>query len=190
ITNSHLTIHSHLDSGGSRLMEGSFRYSEKMGKPNLHYDVTGGHGRLTVESPKNTSLTGKVVNEWNLRMGSQTPLDLIVSVGAGNADVDVSRLPVRSVEVRAGAGELHLNVAGKYSGDVTVKVEAGAGSARIRLPRDMGAVVDATVGVGSVNVSGLTKRDGKYYNASYVEGKPAVRMQVRGAVGDVTLSVE
>jgi hypothetical protein len=113
-----------------------------------------------------------------------------VDLGGGQADLDMSRLPLQSVKVAMGAGELRLNVAGTYNKDVTVQVNGGAGESRIRLPRDMGAVVDAHVGIGGINTSGLRKRDGKYYNDAYAEGKPAVRMDVRGGVGDITLSVE
>ena len=88
-----------------------------------------------------------------------------------------------------GAGEMVLNVAGKYTRDVTVQVNGGVGEAKIRLPADMGAVVNATAGIGSVSAKGLTKRDGKYYNEAYVEGKPAIRLDVQGGIGDVVLSV-
>ena len=88
-----------------------------------------------------------------------------------------------------GAGEMVLNVAGKYTRDVTVQVNGGVGEARIKLPKDMGAVVEATGGIGSISTNGLTRRDGKYYNDAYSEGKPAVRMEVHGGVGDVIFSV-
>jgi hypothetical protein len=104
--------------------------------------------------------------------------------------LDMSKLPLRAVEVKMGAGELLLNVAGKYPNDVTVTVSGGAGEAKIRLPKDMGAVVDSRVGIGVIDTKGLTKRDGKYYNDAYAEGKPAVGMELQGGVGDITLSVE
>ena len=68
-------------------------------------------------------------------------------------------------------------------------MSGGAGEPGIRLPRDMGAVVEAHVGIGGINNQGLTQRDGKYYNAAYAEGKPTVRIHVQGGVGDITLSV-
>ncbi len=168
---------------------GSFRYSEQVGRPNVRYDLTGSGGRLTVESPKKTSL-GHATNEWNLRMGGQTPLDMNVNLGGGTADLDLATLPLQNLEVSMGAGEMQLNLAGKYPKDVMVTVNGGAGETRIRLPKDMGAVVEATVGLGGVDTKGLTKRDGKYYNDAYAEGKPALRIKVHGGVGDITLSAE
>lgn len=179
----------HLEGGAAKLMNGTFRYSESVGRPSVQYDVAGAHGRLTVASPKNSSSMGKTVNEWDVQMGSSVPLDMTVSLGAGESNLDMSQLPLRSAEVNMGAGEMVLNVSGKYNGDVTVRVNGGVGEARIRLPKGVGAVVDAAGGIGSISANGLTKRDGKYYNDAYAEGKPAVRMVVKGGVGDIILSV-
>jgi hypothetical protein len=179
----------HIQGGASKLMDASFRYSEKLGRPDVRYDPAGVRGHLLVESHNKNSV-GNAVNEWTLRMGSQTPLEMNVNVGGGTADLDMSSLPLRSADVNVGAGELHLNVAGKYAKNVDVTVNGGAGQSNIRLPKDMGAIVDATVGIGGVDANGLTQRDGKYYNAAYAEGKPAVRVHVRGGVGDIKLSVE
>jgi hypothetical protein len=179
----------HIEGGSAKLMTGSFRYSEQIGRPTVRYDVTGAHGRLTVESPKNSTSGGKTVNTWDLQMGSDVPLDMTVSLGAGESTLDMSQLLVRSVEVNMGAGEMTLNMSGKYKRDVTVQVNGGVGEARIRLPKDIGAEVRATGGIGSIDTTGLTKRDGKYYNDAYAEGKPAVRMEVEGEIGNITMSV-
>ena len=80
------------------------------------------------------------------------------------------------MQVEMGAGEMRLNIAGKYPKDVSVVVKGGAGDTEIRLPRDMGAVVDAKLGIGGIKANGLTMRDAKYYNQSYAEGRPAVRV--------------
>ena len=179
-----------LESGGGKLLTADFRCSESLGLPIVQYGVTDATGRLTVKSPKEGSSAGNTVNNWTLRIGSQLPLDATVDVGAGKANLDLSKLSLRSLEIHMGAGELQLNLAGKYTQDVPVKISSGVGEARIRLPKDIGAVVSAISGIGQVSANGLTQRDGKYYNSAYVEGKPAVRLDMSGGVGQVTLSVE
>lgn len=179
-----------LDGGAARLMEGSFKFSDRPGRPMVRYTEAGGHGRLTLESPKTDGTFSKTVNEWTVKLGSSLPLELNITLGGGKADLDVSRLSLESMQVNMGAGELQLNLAGHYKKDVSVQVKGGAGEMRIRLPGDMGAVVDAQVGIGGLNAHGLQQRDGKYYNAAYAEGKPAIHLEVQGAVGDITLSVE
>lgn len=178
-----------IEGGAPKLMSAQFRYSEQLGQPVVHYEVTGSQGHLTVESPKSSSSTGNTVNEWDLRMGSGVPLDLKLALGAGESTFDLSRISLRSLEVNMGAGEMDLNMAGRYTKDVTVELNGGVGEARIRLPRDTGAVVQVEGGLGGVSAKGLTKRDGKYYNDAFSADKPAVRMNVHGGIGNVSLSV-
>jgi hypothetical protein len=179
----------HIEGGAPKLMVGTFKYSESLGRPTVRYDVTGDHGRLIVESPKHSSSTGKTENNWDLQMSSDMPLDMKVSLGAGESNLDLSRLALQSVEIDMGAGEVALNLAGEYKRDVKVQVSGGVGEARIRLPKNVGAEVSATGGLGSIETTGLTKRDGKYYNEAYSEGKPAVRVEVHGGIGSIVLSV-
>jgi hypothetical protein len=178
-----------IDGGGSKLMAGTYRYSERVGRPIVHYDVTGSRGRLTIESPNTEGSINRKVNDWKVRMGSDVPLEMSVRLGGGDADLDMSRMLLQSVRVQMGAGEMSLNLAGMYKKDVDVEVDGGAGQAKIRPAKDMGAVVDATVGIGGIEANGFTMREGKYYNDAYAEGKPAVRVKVRGGVGDIQLSV-
>ena len=50
-------------------------------------------------------------------------------------------------------------------------------------------VAEAQGGIGSINVHGLTKKDGKYYNDAYAEGKPTLRLNVKGGVGEIEMRV-
>lgn len=179
-----------IEGGAPNLLSADFRYSESIGRPVVAYDVAGAHGRLVVHSASGGRTNGNAVHEWNLRLGNAVPLDLSVGLGAGESHLDVAQLALRSLEVNMGAGEMTLDMAGKYMKDVTVQVNGGVGEAKIRLPKATGAVVDAAGGIGGVSAHGLTKRDdGKYYNDAYADDKPAVRMKVRGGVGDINLTV-
>jgi hypothetical protein len=146
----------------------------------------GGRGVLTIESPEKDGLKGNAKNEWRLRMSSGAPLDLSVSLGAGESHLDLSQISLRAAEVNMGAGNMTFTMADRYTKDIDVQINGGVGEARIRLPHETGAVVDATGGIGSIEAGNLMKRaDGKYYNAAYADDKPAVHMKVRGGVGDI-----
>ena len=89
-----------------------------------------------------------------------------------------------------GVGKMTLNMAGKYKRDVTAHVNGVVGEAKIRLPKDIGVEVKATGRLGNIDAKGLTKRDGRYYNDAYADDKPAIRMEVQGGIGNISLSVE
>ena len=173
--------------GASKLLEASFRYPEKQGAPEVRYEAAGFRGRLTVESrdSKHNIKDGK--SEWNLKLGSTVPTDLKLNLGVGESHVDLSRVPLHSLEIHIGVGELELNLQDKYDKDVNVTVRGGVGEATIRLPKDFGVIADAKGGIGSIDVKGLEQRDGRYVNDAYKEGKPALRLDVRGGVGSINL---
>jgi hypothetical protein len=180
----------HIEGGASKLLNASYHYSENIGAPVVRYDVTGAHGQLTVESPKHSQSGDKATNIWDLQMTSDIPLDMTVNLGAGESTLDLSQLLVRSVDVNMGVGEMTLNLAGKYKRDVTARVNGGVGEAKIRLPKELGVEVKATGGIGSIETTGLTRRDGKYYNNAYADDKPALHMEVQGGIGAIHLNVE
>ena len=177
-----------IEGGASRLLDATFRYSERVGRPSVHYDVMGARGVLTVESPQSASggMKGNATNEWRLRMSSEVPIELSIGLGAGESHLDLSQITLRAAEVNMGAGNMTFDMADRYSQDINVQINGGVGEAHIRLPRESGAVVDATGGIGSIQAGNLTKHDdGKYYNSAYASDKPAVHMKVRGGVGDI-----
>lgn len=178
-----------IEGGGKGALDATFRYSENLGKPDVRYEQTGFRGRITVESQRKKVLSGDVDNEWRLRFGDKLPIDFDVKLGAGESFVDLSALPVRNVEINMGVGELDLNLNGSYKRDVDVAVHGGVGEARIKLPKNVGVMVDAAGGIGEIDVNGLEKRDGKYYNKIYDTARPVIRVRVRGGVGEIHLSV-
>ncbi|MEP7247908.1 MAG: hypothetical protein ABI885_30055, partial [Gammaproteobacteria bacterium] len=121
--------------------------------------------------------------------GDKTPLELDVHLGAGESTLDLKRLPIRRVDVHMGAGELNLNL-GSYNRDVDVNVTGGVGQANIYLPRGQGVIAQASGGLGSIEAKDLDRRGGYYYNAAYSPGQPAIKLNVRGGVGEIRMMVE
>ena len=174
--------------GGKKLVASTFRYAARLGRPDIHYEVRQSEGRLTIEPPRNRFSTGHSSNEWQLRFGDSVPLEFNVQVGAGKSEIDLSHLPVRLIDIQMGAGKLDLNLAGRYRQDVIVSVQGGVGQAAITLPRDFGAIADVKGGIGAIQPGTLERRNGRFVNRAYEEGKPALRLTVRGGIGEVRLS--
>lgn len=175
--------------GGRHLVESTFRYAASLGRPGIHYEVHRSEGRLTIESPRGRFSTGHSSNAWELQFGDAVPLELDIQMGAGESRLDVSHLPVRRVDVQMGAGRLDLNLSGRYRQDVLVSVQGGIGQALIDVPHDFGAIADVKGGIGAIQPGSLERRrDGMFVNQAYQEGKPAVRLTLRGGVGEVRLA--
>jgi len=175
--------------GGATLLDSTFRYTQDLGRPTVRYEVKDRIGRLTVDSPKSSLSIGHRVNDWGLQFGDKTPLELDVHLGAGESTLDLKHLPIRRVDVHMGAGELTLKL-GSYNRDVDVNVTGGVGEANIYLPRGQGVIARASGGLGSIEAKDLDRRDGYYYNAAHAPGQPAIKLNVRGGVGEIRMIVE
>ena len=172
--------------GAAKLLDAEFRTAYP---PKVSYEAKGSRGTLEISGPNKASWgSGKSENTWKLNFDSQTPIDLVVHLGAGETELDLSKVALRSLEVHMGVGELKLNLDGDYARDVEVEVQGGVGRAEIRLPRKIGAQVDAKGGLGSMNTRGLKKDDnGRFVNAAYEKSKRQVRCKVRGGIGEIEL---
>ena len=54
-----------------------------------------------------------------------------------------------------------MDLRGHWTGNTEAVIEVGAGDLKLKLPADMGIEVVVESGVGSVDISGLTKTDGQ-----------------------------
>ena len=63
--------------------------------------------------------------------------------------------------MEVGAGSIDMDLRGHWTDNTEAVVEVGAGDLVLKLPADIGIAVVVESGVGSVNISGLTKIDGQ-----------------------------
>jgi hypothetical protein len=175
--------------GSSKLLEAEFRYNLPFLKPEVRYDATGFRGHLTVENKSNRDLRlgGEAENTWDLRLNNDTPLDLILHMGAGESRFEIGSLDLRRVEVHLGVGEVYMDLRGEPKRDFDVEVRGGVGEATIHLPKTVGVVAEARGGIGGIEVRGLRKDGDRWVNSLYGTGKPTVRVDVRGGVGSIEL---
>jgi N-terminal domain of toast_rack, DUF2154/LiaI-LiaF-like transmembrane region len=179
-----------LGGGSSRLLDADFRYDGAEGKPRVDYVVTGDRGHLDITQRQDGMHVGTTRNDWDLRFGSEVPLDLRLNMGAGQNNLRLNGLNVQHLEVHMGAGELNLDLTGERKSDLQATIEGGAGQATIRLPKDVGVRVYASGGIGSVNTRGMTRDGDAYVNAAYGKTPVTIEMTVHGGVGEINLLVE
>jgi len=91
-----------LGPGADRLVEGTVEYNVPEWKPEVTRD--GNEVRIEQKINNASFLGGKVVNEWDLRLG-QTPMDLTIQAGAYEGELDLSGLPLHSVRITDGASK-------------------------------------------------------------------------------------
>ena len=173
--------------GTGKLFEGEFAFNMPSLKPDVAYVVKGDTGELKVSQG---SSSGNVENKWRLSLDQTTPIDLTITMGAGDATLVLGKLNLRSLAIRLGAGDLKVDLRGTPAKSYGVKVQAGAGDTTIELPASV-AISASTAGlIGDSNVNGLEKRDGRWINPRAQESPVTVTLDVQHAIGDLRISAE
>lgn len=86
-----------------------------------------------------------------------------------------------------GAGQVELDLRGQPKRDYDVNVSGGVGQATIHLPQGVGVRADAHGGIGSIDVTGLTKQGDHYENDLYDKAGVNIRLKVEGGVGQINI---
>src|SRR6185295_7655324 len=88
----------HMRGGAQKLMEADFRYNVPEWKPEVRYNATGFRGVLSITQPGSHRVSHDLTYDWNVRFNDETPIDVIIHLGAGKAELDLGSLSLRSVE--------------------------------------------------------------------------------------------
>jgi N-terminal domain of toast_rack, DUF2154 len=174
-------------SGAKMLFEGNFDFNVPVLKPEIAYAVDGTTGTLKVSQG---STSGNYENSWRLSIDETTPVDLHLTLGAGDAELVLGRVNLQSLAVRLGAGDLVLDLRGTPARSYKVTVQAGAGDTTIRLPAGVGISAGTSGLIGDSNVSGLEKRDGRWINPRAEASPVTIDLQVQHAIGDLKIVAE
>jgi uncharacterized protein DUF2154 len=174
-------------SGAARLFEGDFDFNIPVLKPAITYAVDGTTGTLKVSQG---TASGNYVNNWRLSLDETTPVDLQLTLDAGDAELMLGRVNLSGLAIRVGAGDLTLDLRGMPARSYSVKVQAGAGDTTIYLPASVAIAAHTSGLIGDSNVSGLEKRDGGWINARADASPVTIDLQVQHAIGDIRLIAE
>jgi hypothetical protein len=175
-----------VEGGSAKLFEGDFAYNVDRFKPEVRYDSSGFRGRLTVKQGPAT-VAGNVENKWDLKFANDVPLDLKVRCGAGDNQMNLKDMTVRSVEVHLGAGRVEIRLPSKPDKGFPVSVHGGVGEAIIRYPDGVDIEAEAAGGIGEIEARGLVKEGNKWVTPNFGKAKTAIRMEVKGGIGAIRI---
>ena len=179
-----------LGGGSNQLLDADFSYADSQQKPLVDYNVANGHGHLSITLKNDHPSFGRNNNDWNLRFGDATSLDLDLNMGAGRSDMKLGELNITNLNVNIGAGQMDLDLTGDRKNNLRAQIHGGVGSAKIRLPKSVGVRVHASGGIGSIDADGL-KRDGdSYINDAFGKTSATITMTIEGGIGEIRLEEE
>lgn len=132
-------------------------------------------------------------NEWDLSFSDEVAMDMVINLGAGNAQLDLGSLKVYELQLDAGAGNMHVDLSGS-STLTELSVDAGVGAITIDLRGDwpQGLRAEIRAGVGDITIwlpSGLDHRGRSYFNAVYGESDSEIIIRIDAGVSKINLIV-
>lgn len=180
-----------LSGGAAKLMEGKFTYSGGNQGPEVQFEDSSFRGRLNISNKSRTTTMGaNSKNLWEVKLAEDVRMDLNVTLGAGESNLDLGRLLLRSAKVQIGAGQVGLDLRGPKRSSCDVEIRGGVGEATVWVPNDVGVVAEAKGGIGEVSVRGLTREGDRWVNEKYNKVPVTIRLDVKGGIGQINIKAE
>ncbi len=158
-------------------------------QPKVQYSENGTEGVLHVSEPGDDRIPvgGGLINEWEIRLSENVPMDLRIRTGAGNSQLDLGGLNMNSLTVETGAGLTTVNLDGNWEHDVVVSIQGGVGELTVNLPAEMGVRVEMDTALVTVTANGLINNENGYVNRAFGTAPHTLTLNLEAGVGSVTL---
>jgi hypothetical protein len=198
--------------GNDELLDAQFTYNVAELEPEVSYEISDGRGRLTVNQPDTRESLSWDLDEfryeWDLRLNDDVPMDMAITVGAGESqlalgslsldrldfesgagdvEIDLNGSTVRNLNVRLGAGDVRLDLSGNWRQDLSATIKGGVGRATVILPSTAGVQATIQGGLGSVNADGLNRDGDVYTNDVYGQSDVTLDINIEGGIGEINL---
>jgi hypothetical protein len=178
-----------ISGGANELLEADFTYNAPALKPQVQFEGSGFRRRLSISHGTPPPALGNIRNVWDIRLGGGVPLDLAIRCGAGESRLDFRGVPLRSLEMQLGVGEVKADLRTKLDHDVEVKISGGVGRAEVLVPSE-GVEATAQGGIGNIQVMGLEKDDGRWKSPKAGKTTGRLKLEVRGGIGEIVIRAE
>jgi hypothetical protein len=171
--------------GAAKKLEADFTYTEAL-KPALEHRTSGSSSEITISQAGSTGMSfGNNTSRWDLRVNDNVPIEVTAKLGAGEAEMQLGSLNLRSVNVDMGVGEVSVDLRGTPKSSYHVRLNGGVGEAKVFLPRTAGISASAAGGIGEIHVDGLEKRGDRWINPGHEGDKIQIDVDARGGVGEI-----
>lgn len=111
-------------------------------------------------------------SEYSFKLNKDIIWDLDLDFGAVSGDLNLAEVPVKSLDLDFGAGDLHIILGTKYE-KTNVKIDSGASNLDITMPNDAGIKIKLDTALTKTNVADLSlNKSGDYYISSNYEEAP------------------
>ncbi|TFG49642.1 MAG: hypothetical protein E4H33_01820, partial [Anaerolineales bacterium] len=110
-----------VNGGADSLLEGEFFYSNRAYAPEVSYRVrSNGVGSLQIlqDDKPGIQIPPSYKNDWDLTFNNDIPMDMEVTLGAGESILNLGDLALDNFTMQMGAGESYVDLSGDIKDDL------------------------------------------------------------------------
>jgi len=123
---------------------------------------------------------------WDLGLASDVPLELEISMGVGQSDLDLTGLSLSELNVSMGVGQTIVTLPDK--GKFQAKIDSDIGETVIIIPTGIEARIEFDIGLAAKQVpSDFRRQDDVYTSPGYGSAQNRVDLKVSQDIGNVTI---
>jgi hypothetical protein len=143
---------------------------------------------------------------WDLSLTDEIPLDLSISLGVGESELDLSELQVTDLDLSIGVGQTEIKLpVGEYNanidggvgqsiitlpeeGQIEIHVDGGVGEMVIYTVEDMAIKIYIDRGIAGLSVpSGYHQNEDIYTSPNYDEGDHYIELHLSQGIGNIDI---
>lgn len=172
---------------GDRLVEGQVPASGGT-KVTENLTLDGQTADYTIRQSGNTMFLPSTSDccDWKLQLSPSVPLDLDVSMGAGQTTLDLGGLNLTRLKVDLGAGQSTITL--PENGAFNVEINLAVGQVIVVVSRDAVVHIFTNTALSAVSApADYRKGDHELSSPGYSPGSRAIEVKINNAVGSVTV---
>ena len=174
------------DSSSDKLVSGTFESS--FSDLNISEQIGAGTQKVLFENKAQWRGFGNVLNDLSLEINRDIPINLLVDSGASNSKIDLSNIIIESVEINTGASASELTLGDKQK-ESNVKINAGASSIIINLPKTVGVKMNIASGFASKRFDGFKQVDKQNWETeNYEKSDKKINIEISMGVSDLKIN--
>lgn len=139
-------------------------------------------------------IENNVVKMSNNQKGNKTKIalnpnpiwDLDLEAGASNVNFNLSEFKVRNIDFDGGASNIELKIGNKQT-NVNIKIEAGASSIKILVPKESGCEFEGDNVLSSLQFEDFTKINGVYRTTDFDKAANKIYIKIDAAISKFSI---
>ncbi len=172
--------------GSDYLLKGNFQ-KRKTGQIEQNKSIDDGFATYTVRSRDqfyDPFIPGNNQVQWQIELASSIPFSLDISLGIGQANLDLSKNQIDSLNVKTAIGKTVITIPAQ--GHYRASIDSAIGQTILRVPKDLPVRITTSHGIAHLDVKGEFQQNGNILTSyTYNRSTDQVEVSVNQAIGNL-----